>query len=66
MEQVHEAEALERAEEWEEALALAAVEAVVLRQAQAATAYARTAGKEPFIKWVRLVMSSNAQSVELL
>ncbi len=66
MEQVHEAKALGQAEEWVEVRAQAAVEAVVLQQAQAGIVFVQAAGKEQSINWGRLAMNSNALNAEPL
>ena len=65
MEQVHRAKALEQAGEWVEVRVQAAVGAVVLQQALAGTVFVQIAGKNQFINWGRLAMSSNVPSAAL-
>jgi len=48
-----------------EVRAQAAVEAVVLRQAQAGIVFVQAAGKEQSINWGRLAMNSNVPSAAL-
>jgi hypothetical protein len=62
MEQDQEARAPEQAGAWEEAKMVAAVREVVLRQAPADTASARTVGKECLINWGLPAMSRAALS----
>jgi hypothetical protein len=67
MEQAQEAKAPEQAGAWEEVKAVVAgAREVVLRQAPADTASARTVGKECLINWGLPAMSSNALSAEPL
>jgi len=65
MEQAQEDRAPEQVGAWEEVKAVvAAVREVVLRQAPAVTASARTAGKEYLINWGLPAMSRVALSAE--
>jgi hypothetical protein len=65
MEQAREVKVQEQAEAWEDPKVVAAVEAVVLGQARAGTAFARTAGKECLINWGLPAMINAARSAAL-
>ena len=65
MEQVHGVKAPGQEEAWEEVRTAAAVEAVVLQQARAGTASARTVAKKLHTNWERLAMNRTALSAGL-